>query len=74
MILRAEDGSKARVISSDDDRSSLAVYVEHSPALEPRCDDFSVYRKGRSCQNQVAFVLLMLRCEALTFESKKKTD
>ena len=65
MILRAEDGSKARVISSDDDRSSLAVYAEHSPALEPRCDGFSVYRKSRSCQSQVAFVLLMLHCESL---------
>ena len=65
MILRAEDGSRAQVILSDDDRSSLAVYAEHSPALELRCDGFSVYRKGRSCQNQVAFVLLMLRCESL---------
>ena len=46
MILRAEDGSKARVISSDDDPSSFAVYVEYSPALEPQCDGFSVYRKG----------------------------
>ena len=46
MILRAEDGSNARVILSDDDRSSLAVYAEHSGALEPRCDGFSVYGKG----------------------------
>ena len=34
MILRAEDRSKARAISSNDDRSSLVVYVEHLPALE----------------------------------------
>ena len=46
MILRAEDKSKAQVISSDDDQSSLAVYAEHLAALEPQCDDFSVYRKG----------------------------
>ena len=46
MILRAEDGSKARVISSDDDQSYLAVYAEHLPALEPRCDGFFVWRKG----------------------------
>ena len=46
MILRAEGGSKARVILSDDDQSSLAVYAEHSPALEPQCDGFSVYREG----------------------------
>ena len=45
-MLRAEDGSKAQVISSDNDRSSLAVYAEHLPALEPRCDGVSVYRKG----------------------------
>ena len=45
MILRAEDGSKARVISSDDDLMSLAVCAEHLPALEPQCDGFSVYRK-----------------------------
>ena len=45
-MLRAEDGSKARVISSDDDRSSFAVYAEHPPALESRCDGVSVYRKG----------------------------
>jgi len=64
VILRAEDGSKARVISSDDDRSSLAVYAEHSPALEPQCDGFFMYRKGWSCPNQVALVLLMLRCES----------
>ena len=36
MFLRAEDRSKAQVISSDDDRSSSAVYAEHSPALDPR--------------------------------------
>jgi len=65
VILRAEDRSKARISSSDDDQSSLAVYAEHSPALEPRCDGFSVYRKDASFQNQVAFVLLMLRCENL---------
>ena len=39
-------GSKAQVISSDDDRSSLAVYAEHSPALEPRSDGFSVNRRS----------------------------
>ena len=49
MFLRAEDRSKAQVISSDDDRLSdddlsLAVCAEHSPAFEPRSDDFSVYR------------------------------
>ena len=44
MLVRAEDGSKAKVISSNDERSSLAVYAEHSPALEPRSDGFSVYR------------------------------
>ena len=43
MFLRAEDRSKAQVISSDDDRASLAVCAEHSPALEPRSDGFSVY-------------------------------
>ena len=46
MNLRAEDRSKARVISSNNDQSSLAVYAEHLPALEPRCDGFFVYRKG----------------------------
>ena len=46
MILRAENGSKTNVISSDDDRSSLAVYVEHSPALEPRCDGFFCVQEG----------------------------
>ena len=46
VFLRAEDRSKAQVISSDDDRSSLAVYAEHSPALEPRSDGFSVYRRS----------------------------
>ena len=46
MILRAEGGSKARVILSDNDQSSLAVHAEHLPGLEPRCDDFFVYRKG----------------------------
>ena len=46
MILRAEGGSKARVILSNNDQSSLAVHAEHLPALEPRCDDFFVYRKG----------------------------
>jgi len=46
VILRAGDGSKAQVISSDNDRSSLAVYAEHSPALELQCDGFSVHRKG----------------------------
>ena len=58
MFLRAEDRSKAQVISSDDDRLLLAVYAEHLPALEPRSDGFSVY--------QVAFVLLMLCCESLS--------
>ena len=46
VFLRTEDRSKAQVISSNDDRLSLAVYVEHSPALEPRSDDFSVYRRS----------------------------
>ena len=32
VFLRAEDRRKAQVILSDDDRSPLAVYVEHSPA------------------------------------------
>ena len=40
MIQRAEDRSKVRVISSDDGQSSLAVYAEHLPGLEPRCDGF----------------------------------
>ena len=40
VLLRAEDGSKAQVISS------LVVYAEHLPALEPRSDSYSVYRKG----------------------------
>ena len=44
MFLRAEDRSK--VISSDDDWSSLVVYAEHSPALGPKSDGFSVYRKS----------------------------
>ena len=34
MFLRLEDRSIAQVISGDDDQSSLAVYAEHSPALE----------------------------------------
>ena len=42
----SETEVKSRVISSNDDRSSLAVYAEYSPALETRCDGFSVYRKG----------------------------
>ena len=46
MLLRAEDRSKAQVISSDDDQSSLVVYAEHLPALEPRSDGFSVYRRS----------------------------
>ena len=45
-MIRAEDGSKARVISSDDDRLSLVVYVEHLPALEPRCDGFCCVQEG----------------------------
>ena len=46
MIWRAEDGSKARVISSNDDQSSLAVYAEHRLALEPRCDHFFCTQEG----------------------------
>ena len=46
MFLRAEDINKAQVISSDDGRSSLAVYAEHLPVLEPRSDGFSVYRRS----------------------------
>ena len=46
MNLRAEGGSKARVISSDDDQSSLAVYAEHLLAVEPQCDGLFVYGKG----------------------------
>ena len=46
MILRAEDGSKARIISSDSDQSSLVVYAEHLPALEPLCDGFSCVQEG----------------------------
>ena len=65
MFLRAEDRSKAQVFLSKNDRTSLAVYAEHSPGLEPRCDSFSVYRKGRSCQKQMAFVLLMLHYKSL---------
>ena len=42
MFLRAEDRSKAEVVSSDNDRSPMAIYTEHSPALELRSDDFSV--------------------------------
>ena len=44
MFLRREIRSKTQVISCDNDRLSLAVYAEHSPALEPRSDDFSGYR------------------------------
>ena len=44
MFLRAEERSKAEVVLSNDDRLSLAVYAEHSPALETRSDGFSVYR------------------------------
>ena len=69
----SETEVKSRVISSNDDRSSLAVYAEHSPALEPRCDGFSVYRKGWSCQNQVVFVLLMLCCESLNVWTNRVT-
>ena len=46
MILRAEGGSKARVILSDNDQSSLAVHAEHLPGLEPRCDDFFCVQEG----------------------------
>ena len=46
MFLQAEDRSKAQVILSDDDQSSLAVYAEHSPALEPRSGSFSVYMRS----------------------------
>ena len=42
----SETEVKARVILRNDDRSSLAVYAEHSPALEPRSDGFSVCKKG----------------------------
>ena len=45
VILRAEDRNKAQVISSDDNRLFLAIYAEHSPALEPSCDGFIVYKK-----------------------------
>ena len=46
MILRAEDRSKVQVISGNDHRLSLAVYVEHLPALEPRYDGLFVYRRS----------------------------
>ena len=46
VFVRAEDRRKAQVISSDNDRSSLVVYAEHLPALEPRSDGFSVYRRS----------------------------
>ena len=46
MFLRAEDRTEAQVILDGDDQSSLAVYAEHSPALEPRSDGFSVYRRS----------------------------
>ena len=38
----SKNRSKAEVISSDDDRLSLVVYTRHSPALEPKSDDFSM--------------------------------
>ena len=71
MILRAENGSKTNVISSDDDRSSLAVYVEHSPALEPRCDGFFLC-SGRIEVVKTRWHLCCLCCaaKALMFESK----
>ena len=37
---------KAKVISSGDDQSSLAVYAEHSPALEPWYDGFFCIQEG----------------------------
>ena len=40
MFLGAEHRSKAQVISSNDDQSSLAVYAEHSLALERRSEGF----------------------------------
>ena len=46
MFLRTEDRSNAQAMSSDDDRSSLVVYAEHSSALEPRSDGFFVYRRS----------------------------
>ena len=45
MFLKAEDRSIAQVISNDDNKLPFEVYVEHSPALEPRSDNFSVYRR-----------------------------
>ena len=45
MFLKPEDRSIAQVISNDDNKSPFEVYVEHSPALEPRSDGFSVYRR-----------------------------
>ena len=70
MFLGAEDRSKAQALSSDDDQLSLAVYVEHSPDLEPRSDGCT-----GGVDNQVPyvpfvpfvpFVLLMLCCESLS--------
>ena len=58
VFLWAEDTKKAQVILSNDDWLSLALYVEHLPALEPRSNGFSVYRRSWMCHNQVAFVLL----------------
>ena len=52
----AEDGSKAQIILSDNDRLPLGVYAEQSPTLESRCDGFSVHRKGWRCHNQVALI------------------
>ena len=43
-FLKAGDKSKAQVFSDDEDKSPFEVYVEHSPALEPR-SGFSVYRR-----------------------------
>ena len=40
MFLGAEHRSKAQVISSNDDQLSLAVYAEHSLALERRSEGF----------------------------------
>ena len=69
MILRAEDGSKAQVISSDNDRLCLAVYVDYLPALEPRCFVIAFL-----CAGRVEVVETRWHCavngKPLMFESK----
>ena len=58
-FLKAGDKSKAQVFSNNVDKSPFEVYVEHSPALEPRSDSFSVYRRVEVIITTCAFNVVL---------------